>query len=318
MKRNEPVGRPSARAARQLATAALLVALAACGPIASAQANVDRRLAADPRGSVVVTNVAGSLVVTGWDRPEIVIAGTLGRGVERLDVQQDGKRTVIKVMLPSGSVRDGAAQLRLSVPAGSALELSAVSAGVTVSGMAGRLSVRSVSGKVEAETSGTEIEVKSVSGDVRAAMSATSGPGGATSGSTRVSSVSGDVRLQVAGRAEVTTVSGTIEATIEPLAAARLRTTSGDVELAGAFAPTGSVEVESVSGSFTLRSPGPGGFVAEASSFSGDIETCFGARPVATDKYGPGRRLDATVGKGEGRVRVKSMSGDVSLCNRAD
>ena len=66
--------------------------------------------------------------------------------------------------------------------------------------------------------------------------------------------------------------------------------------------------VVTVSGSFTLRSPGPGGFVAEASSFSGDIETCFGARPVATDKYGPGRRLDATVGKGEGRVRVKSMS----------
>lgn len=318
MIRNEPVRGTLAIAARPVAAAALLCALVACGPVASAQANVDRRLAADPQGSIAVTNVAGSVVVSGWDRPEIVIAGTLGRGVERLDVQQDGKRTVVKVILPRGSVRDGDAQLRLTVPAGSALELSAVSASVTVSGMAGQLSVRSVSGRVEAETSGAEIEVKSVSGDVRAAMSAASGASGAQSGSTRVSSVSGDVRLRVAGRAEVTTVSGAIEATIEPLASARLRTTSGDVELAGAFAPAGSVDVESVSGSFTFRSAGPGGFVAEVSSFSGDVETCFGARPVATDKYGPGRRLDATVGKGEGRVRVKSMSGDVSLCNRAD
>jgi DUF4097 and DUF4098 domain-containing protein YvlB len=307
----DPFRAPSTGPIRGAAVVALLLAVAACAPVARAQTNVARQIAADPRGSVAVTNVAGSLVVTGWDRAEVAIAGTLGRGVERLDVQQDGTRTIVKVMLPSGSVRDGAAQLRLNVPAGSALEVSAVSASVTVSGMAGRLTLRSVSGDVEAGTSGTEVDIKSVSGDVVAT-------GGGAGGSTRVSSVSGDVRLRVAGGAEVTSVSGDIDATVDPLGAVRLRTTSGDIVLGGSFAPAGSVDVESVSGSFRFRSPGPGGFVAEVSSFSGDIETCFGARPVATDKYGPGRRLDATVGKGEGRVRVKSMSGDVSLCNRAD
>jgi hypothetical protein len=57
------------------------------------------------------------------------------------------------------------------------------------------------------------------------------------------------------------------------------------------------------------------GYAYEASSFSGDIDDCFGQRADKSE-YGPGSRLNGTRGTGDGHIRVKSLSGTVSLCDR--
>ena len=51
---------------------------------------------------VEISNTAGSVVVTGWDRNEVEITGELGEGTERLDFTKGDKVTRIKVVLPSG------------------------------------------------------------------------------------------------------------------------------------------------------------------------------------------------------------------------
>ena len=48
--------------------------------------SIDRKVAADATGEVVISNVAGTIDVRGWDRNEVKVTGTLGRGVERVDV----------------------------------------------------------------------------------------------------------------------------------------------------------------------------------------------------------------------------------------
>src|SRR5690606_20444708 len=81
---------------------------------------VDRTVAAQPRGQVVITNVAGDIQIQGWDRDEVRVRGELDRGVKTLEVTAAGERTLINVVPERG--RDhAAARLSLQVPRHSAL-----------------------------------------------------------------------------------------------------------------------------------------------------------------------------------------------------
>ncbi|MBT5220507.1 MAG: hypothetical protein HOI35_16020 [Woeseia sp.] len=50
-------------------------------------------------GEVVVSNVAGSVEVSGWSRNQVEITGTLGDGVEALIFERDDE-ILIKIKLP--------------------------------------------------------------------------------------------------------------------------------------------------------------------------------------------------------------------------
>ena len=61
---------------------------------------------------------------------------------------------------------------------------------------------------------------------------------------------------------------------------------------------------------------GPVGAEFDVSSFNGDIRNCFGPAPVRTSEYAPGRELRFREGAGTGRVRIKTLNGDISVCNK--
>ncbi len=52
----------------------------------------------------------------------------------------------------------------------------------------------------------------------------------------------------------------------------------------------------------------------DVQTFSGEINNCFGPKPVE-QQYGPGNRLSFRSGKGGGQVHIDTKSGDVALCN---
>ena len=105
----------------------------------AAARNIDQHQAADPNGTVEIQNVAGSVEVSGWDKPEVSVTGQIGERVERVDLTNDGHRTIVHVVLPSGSTwgGDGSARLVVHVPKASALEVSLVSADLDVTGVSG-------------------------------------------------------------------------------------------------------------------------------------------------------------------------------------
>ena len=116
-----------------------------------------------------------------------------------------------------------------------------------------------------------------------------------------------------AGDIEATTVSGDLRLEIDPARGVRMRTTSGDLSFAGTLEPAATLEAETVSGDArTARCARKIRLRVRGASFSGDIENCFGKKAEKTSRHGPGSRLMASVGEGKARVRVKSMSGDVS------
>jgi DUF4097 and DUF4098 domain-containing protein YvlB len=290
--------------------AALLFACAL--PLAAFADNdsVDRKVAASADGEVVISNVSGTIDVRGWDRNEVQVTGHLGEGVERLDVETSGGRVVVKVVLPRGKSRDGDADIEVSVPRNSSVEVSAVSADVSSRGVLGTQRLKSVSGEVTADLAGDESEVRSVSGDVT--VRGTGKPV-----RLRVSSVSGNLDLtNAAGSLDLVTVSGDASVQMGDTSDVRGRTTSGTLEVRGKLTRDGRVDVEGVSGDIILRLSAPGGLSTEIGSFSGDINGCLADNVERVSKYGPGKRLNIRTVESGARVRAKTLSGDIDICDR--
>lgn len=287
-------------------------ALTACAlpAMAAKSGSIERKVPADANGEVVISNVSGTIDVRGWDRNEVQVTGTLGDSVERVDVESSNGRTLVKVVLPRGHARDGDADLEVQVPRGSSVEVSAVSADVSSRGVSGSQRLKSVSGEVTADISGDESDVRSVSGDVTVR-----GVGKPTS--LRVASVSGSLDItNVGGKIDLVTVSGDARLQGGEVTEIRGRTTSGSLELFGKLTRDGRVDVEGVSGDITLRLSAPGGFSAEIESFSGDIHGCLAKGVERVSKYGPGVRLNLRTVEAGARVRAKTLSGDVDICDR--
>jgi DUF4097 and DUF4098 domain-containing protein YvlB len=291
-------------------SAAWLLLLAVSAAYAANDHTFDRQVPAQPRGVVDVANVSGTVEVSGWDRSEVSVRAELGSGVERVEVNSEGGHTGIKVILPHNSGHGGDARVQVKIPKDSELNVSAVSADVTTNGVLGLQRLNTVSGNIAAEAGGADVELKTVSGDVKV-------HGHGQPAHLRLSTVSGDVHLEHgAGDVEASTVNGTLIVSLDSAHSLRARTTSGNVHFAGKLTPGAELEATSVSGDIEVRASAEGGFSYEVSSFSGDISDCFNTSAERASKYGPGSRLDGKRGEGSAHVRLKTMSGDVRLCDR--
>jgi DUF4097 and DUF4098 domain-containing protein YvlB len=290
------------------AVAALLLA-----PLAWAdEQQVDKRAPADPQGEVEVSNVAGNVSISGWDRNEVQVTGSLGEDVERLDFISEPKRTIIRVKHKETQRRHGDidAELSIRVPSASRLNVSTVSAEISITHVTGEQRLQSVSGDVSSEIAGEDVEAKTVSGSV-----VLRGEGKAAV--VTVTTVSGDAQVRrAAGELVANSVSGSLNLDLDSITRARVRTTSGDLELEGPLARDARVDAETISGELVLNFKKPINAEFEVESFTGDIQNCFGPKAQPKSEYGPGSELNFKEGAGSARVIAQSMSGDIQLCGR--
>lgn len=283
---------------------AALLALSA----AHADEQIERRLAADPAGEVSVLNVSGEVTVTGWDRNEVEVTGTLGRGVDHLEFTSEGKRTVVRVVPPDGGGHSGSSRLQIHVPQGSSLSTNTVSADQTVANVRGVQRLQAVSGDVRTEAWAEEVEIKTVSGDVRL-------EGHGKPALVTLTTVSGDATVtDVAGEVAANTVTGDLEFEVRPLTRGRIRTTNGDLNLTTELAPDGRLDIETINGDMTIDFASGVSAQFDIETFNGDIDNCFGPEPVRTSKYAPGRELRFREGDADARVRIKSLNGGITFC----
>jgi DUF4097 and DUF4098 domain-containing protein YvlB len=295
----------------------LLLAALAAGLAHGMDSNFEKRMAADPHGVVEISNVAGSVDVQAWDNPEVEVRAEVGGGVDRIDTTSDHGRISIKVIAPNVSFRGIGTKLHIHVPRDSELDISAVSADVVTSDVEGAIQLKTVSGEVKADVFQKNTEVKTLSGDV--VLRGRGKEAGAAG--IHVSTISGSIRIDRAGGdLEATTVSGDINVRLDhPAHNVRVRTTSGDLGFEGKLAQGAYFEAESVSGDLSVRATPQGPLDYEVSTFSGDIKNCMGTEAERVSKYGPGRRLNGTrgtPGSSEAKIRLKTMSGDVELCDK--
>jgi DUF4097 and DUF4098 domain-containing protein YvlB len=281
---------------------------------ATAATPIDETRALEPTAQVSLDNVKGRIDVDTWDRAEIRIRGTLGSGTEGLDVEGDAGKLSVRVKYPNGNGWFGGwggkgaedSELLVTLPVGVSLDIDAVSARVSVRGVAGaRLGIDSVSGDVDVDSGASDIEIDTVSGGQRVTARGTD---------VALESVSGDIDLRgdISGRIELEAVSGGLR--VQSGARARLVSAgvvSGDIELRVGLQPGGRITAESLSGDLEVVVPVDTSAKVSASSFTGTIRSEQGK--VETEEHGPGSSLEVTLGTGDGRIELETFSGDLGL-----
>lgn len=293
------------------------LALLLASSTALAATPIDQTRPLDPGGRVEIENLKGRIDVQAWDRAEVRIEGSLGKGVEKLQIEGDAQRLAVRVKYPSrggmglfsgGSSNTGeSTELRLMVPRRADLEINSVSADVDVKGLAaGAISIDSVSGAVGVVGAPGKLEVDSVSGNLRLVVN---------SRHVDLETVSGDIDLRgrLDGEVDVETVSGRIdvaghESRIHELSGSSV---SGDIRIATALAPGGRISLESVSGDIAMDLPADLSANVRAKSFSGKL-AAPGA-DIERPKHGPGSSFSHRYGEGEGEITIETFSGDGRL-----
>lgn len=265
--------------------------------------SVDKSWDIDANATVSIENVAGNIEVRGWDRAEAHLTGELGDSVDELEINATGSSLQISVVNRNQRNVDST-ELKLMMPKGATIDVSAVSADIDISGLDNeKLTANSVSGDVDVKAASRRVTVETVSGDLEFS--------GDTS---RISAetVSGDMNLSgIAGEIEATTVSGDMELQAGLVDSVKLETVSGDVTAFAEVSGNGKLSAESMSGDVTIVLPASQDGLFRAQSFSGRISTDFGS--VEKARHGPGSHLKYLAGSSGAEVRVESFSGNIRL-----
>lgn len=319
---------------------ALLAAVLAAGS-AGAQERIDQRRPTGATGVVEIHNTAGNVRVVGWNRNEVAVTGTLGRGTERLDFGTEGDRVVVRVVLPRRGRDVRGSDIEVRVPArktvnvrtvsaaigvegiAGAVTAHAVSGAVTVTGRPGEASLKSTSGEVRFDGQAQRVTIESVSGSVQVAGTVRDEVKASTvsadvrvtasAGEVNVNAVSGNVEIgSVNGRADVGTVSGDVRVTGRRLHGS-FKTVTGNLVVSGDLARDGSTTFNTHSGNVELQVPRGSSAAVDVNTFSGDIETRV---PDAQIDRRNSKELRLRVGRGDARISIRTFSGNVMLRGR--
>lgn len=273
--------------------------------------SIDETRSADPDVNVSVENLSGSVRVTGWDRPEIRVKGSLGEDTEGLTIDGDASDWEIEVEIPDGrwsGRRDVSSRLEIMVPRGADVEVETVSASIRVEDVDGRLDLESVSGEIDASGGGGEVELETVSGGIEFS---------GNDANVEAESVSGRIELRgVAGEIEASSVSGGIDVEGSVARRAMIESISGEVRLTIDPTDDAVIHVEAHSSNVTLSLPDGVSARFRVSTFSGRIDNDFGPDGERTSRFAPGRSLDHSTRGGAARVTVETFSGNVYLRGR--
>ncbi len=299
----------------RIALSALTIAIAATsnpGQAATPIAATAAPLAVT--GTLVASNVRGRISVTPWDRNEVSWSGSLGAGA-KLVVNKSESRITLEVESEEGNSWLGWNKgpredsiLVIKVPASAALDLSAVSANIDVTGLRGSalIEAESVSGEVSVRAAAERIELSSVSGDVSFEGEAGRADMETVSGDLRATGVSGDVSVETVSGSAI--VRGGVVTEFEAAAV------SGDIDFDGALVAGGRMDVESMSGDVSITLPAGTGARVTSETFSGSLRNDFGIK--VEDEDGPGSTMNGKFGSGEATIEIESFSGDVELRQR--
>jgi len=288
--------------------AALVLATVLAGPAwALAQTPVDQKRPAAAAGKVTIENMSGSVKVTGWDRAEVQVKGTLGEGAE-LTFDGGENQTSIEVEAEHGNPMGIKSELEVFVPAGSSVSVEGFSATIVVSGVTGSVSAETVNGTITQSGAAKGVELQSVNGAIEVTKA---------SGRIQAEAVNGAVTVRDAsGELEASTVNGKLLVTGGSFDRAALESVSGGVRFEAGLSAKATLSVESVSGSVELFFPAGFGAEFSVSTFSGAITNELGPAAEKSSRWTPEKELSFTTGSGGARVTVETLSGAVSIRKR--
>lgn len=292
------------------ATLALMLPLLFAAVALAGDRDIDERRDVDGDAVINVDNLAGEIIIVGWDKNEVHIKGTLDKKAEKLEIDGGGDSLDIKVKYPrkkNQNIKKGS-YLEIRVPEGCELEMEGVSCDMEVSDFHGLLEAVTVSGDMKIEGGMRGLETSTVSGDVVI---------DSETETVEIETVSGYIEVRGVKRSlEISLVSGEAEVWADELMDFSFNCVSGDLTARATPARGADWELECHSGDLTLELPDDVDAEFDIELFSGDLDNDFGPEAKRTSKFAPGKELRFTAGDGGADVEISTFSGDVRLVKR--
>lgn len=286
---------------------------------------VDETKNAFSEGFVHIKVLRGRVEVNGWDQETIRVSGMLDEELREFifDVDDDKARIEVKIPSKSDGWYDEGSDLKVFIPQGSDLQITAISTEIEVTQVLRGVEIGNVSGGIRVRNVGERLEIDTVSGDVqiwdaRARFRVNSVSGDvevedALGG--RLNTVSGSLRLDNAGEElHLGSISGEIEVDSPETVQIISQSVSGDIEITTHMKQDAVIELDTVSGDIRLEMSGDvnAQFDVETGA-GGGIRNRLSSDEPRASKYVRNESLRFTLGNGKGEVTLSTASGDITL-----
>jgi DUF4097 and DUF4098 domain-containing protein YvlB len=286
-----------------LAVAALSILAAA----AQAQVKVQRGLRLDADGAVRISNLVGSVHVTGWDRDSVSLRGSLPKGDKLF--MGGGSHGMKLFVEPMNDRNPQPSSLEVMVPARAKVWVKTATAEIDVSGVTGELDLYVVGGRIRVSGKPAELNAEAIDGDIEV---------NGKPGWLRAKSASGSVTLNGSSSdVSISTVSGGIIVNSEPAAGkferAKVETVTGAIRFNADIEKGAAIEFNTHSGSMDIAIPRGTGADFDIASIAGTISNELNYARSVKGRYGRGSEMVMTNASGGARVTIRSFKGPVNL-----
>jgi len=250
----------------------------------------ERSFSMSSEGSVSVKNVAGSIAIQGWEQEKVkMIATREGPEADKIAIEIDVKKESLRIntrypMFPG--IKRSWIDYELWVLSGATVRAESVSGDIRIEGQRSDVRTETTSGDIELIDIAGDLDVRTISGDIYTKGS---------EGMIIVHSTSGKVKILEA-RGQVPTI----------------ETVSGDiwVELESIDDAASRMNFKSVSGTINLFLPPDTAASIDMSTVSGKLSSDL---PILIKESLSTRELRGTIGEGGPLIKLKTISGDISL-----
>ncbi len=250
-----------------------------------------------------LTNRAGEIVVTAWDRNVVRIRAEHGSR-DRIEIETRGSVVTIRARRRFGM--PAIVDYELTVPVGMALKLDGIYAEIEVTGVEGDLRAESIEGDIRVRRAGS-VSLGSVEGDISV---------DGANGTVRIHAIDGEIELsRIAGDVTVETIDGDI--TLDGIEATDVdvSTVDGDLLYRGAIRDGGTYRLTSHDGDVILAVSLEINATISVATFDGEFEP-DPAFNVQLRNARPGRRFTFVLGSGSAQVELESFDGSIRLVRR--
>lgn len=276
---------------------------------AQSQVKVVRGLHLAADGSVRISNLVGSVRVTGWDRDSVSLRGSLPKGDKLF--MGGGPQGMKAFVEPLNDRNPQPSSLEVMVPARARVWVKTATAEIDVSGITGELDLYVVGGKIRVSGKPAELNAEAIDGDIEV---------NGKPGWLRAKSASGSVTLNGSSSdVSISTVSGGITVNSVPAEGggkferAKIETVTGPIRFNADIEKGAAVDLDTHSGSMDIAIPRRTGADFDVTSIAGTISNDLNyARPVK-GRYSRGSELVMMNGSGGARVTIRSFKGPVTL-----
>lgn len=250
---------------------------------------------ATPR--VSITNLAGKVMVRGWDRSQVHVAYTITSPKMAVDTEQipaqgpaDKLHFTSYLIHRSDVVPNPAVDYVVQVPSGASLDIHDPQGTINIESIKGDTSVDSLGGTVSVADAEGHLSIRTVGGNIEI--------------------------IRSSGRVEAYSINGNLHF-MSP-ASTRLRgtTTSGTIVYEGDFAPGGDYVLSDYSGNITVLCPSSASFELDAKTVRGKLDNQFPLVPRGPSSQSfrpPGNSIFGTQGSGQATLEVTSFSGTIRV-----